>query len=102
MKYLILSLLISTPTFASSPAKDSAIIDFTSISLDKNEENMKTISIMVGYERKKLILDSITSLCEKKNLECELSDDDKIPLSKIVLKAKGSKDNLMHLEKQIN
>lgn len=102
MKLLILSLLVSTSVFASSPSKDSSIIDFLSISLDKNEENQKTISVMIGYERKKLILNSINSLCEKKNLECEVSDDNKIPLSKIILKANGSKEDLMYLEKQIN
>lgn len=102
MKSLILFLLISTSVFASSPSKDSSIIDFLSISLDKSEENQKIISVMIGYERKKLILNSISSLCEKKNLECEVSDDNKIPLSKIILKAKGSKKDLIYLEKQIN
>ena len=102
MKLFILVLLLGFNCLAESPAKNSAIIDMLSVKIAGASSNEKTLSILVGFEKKKMILDSIASLCEKKNLECQLSDDEAMPLSRIVLTAKGKADDLKNLEKQID
>ena len=39
---------------------------------------------------------------KKKNLECEVSDDNKIPLSKIILKKRKKRSNLLRKSKLTN
>lgn len=101
-KTLIAITLCSLNLFASSPSKNSKLIDFLSITKIKETLTSKELKILVGVERKQLIIDSIISLCDKKNLECSLSDDFSSPVSRIILKIKGNKNSFKNIEKLID
>lgn len=101
MKFSLFILIFSSQIFASTPKKDSVMIDLLSKKETLSKQGIREIEILVGSGKKGLILRSISNLCILKNLSCEVEDSSDQIISTIKLKAVGKESDLVNLIDQI-
>lgn len=101
MKTIIL-LLMALNCFASSPKRTYVISDISSITIIEESKVYKKISILTGIQKKEMIIASINRICLNKEISCKLSDNNTIPLSRLILEVSGTENSIKNIEKLID